>query len=107
MLHVLLWDLLRAHFERPWASALLLGLDFIIAVGFILLGSMSKPGRKEAQAYVLRQQVLRQGRDAIIIALLPATLMLGKGTARGGLALTRSVWNVVKGKNVKVLRSNN
>ena len=94
MAHVLLWNVLSLKLGSVWASAILLGIDIIVAGGCGLVAARSRPTQTETAAINIRQEALRQARETLLIALLPAATMLGRGTARGGLSLVRNFGRV-------------
>ena len=94
MVHVLLWNVLSLKLGSLWASAILLVMDIIVAGGCSLVGARSRPTQTETAAINIRQEALRQARETLLIALLPAATMLGRGTARGGLSLVRNFGRV-------------
>ena len=95
MLHVLLWNVLSLWLGSLWASAILLGMDIIVAGACCLAGARSRPNHTETAAINIRQEALRQARENLLVALLPAATMLGRQTARGGFSLVRNVGRVI------------
>ena len=47
MVHVLLWNVLSLKLGSLWASAILLGMDIIVAGGCSLVGARSRPTHTE------------------------------------------------------------
>jgi hypothetical protein len=80
------WQGLRLRFEAIPATAILLGVNLVIAAIFGVLAARSSPGHTEQEALRVRQQALDAARGtlALTVAVPAMTRLLGNGGDRSG-----------------------
>jgi hypothetical protein len=89
LLHVVGFEALAPHLTPLEDSAVLLGVDVVVAVIFGLLASRSSPDAIEVEAKLLRDQSLRAMRQSLAVATLlssvgrMAATVVGKKRAAG------------------------
>jgi hypothetical protein len=80
------WLALRLRFESIPATAILLGVNLVVAAMFGVLAARSSPGHTEQEALRVRRQALDAagGTLALTVAVPAMTRLLGKGKDRPG-----------------------
>lgn len=88
MIHALLWQVLAEQVRPIWASAILLAIDLVLAAGFGIVGSRSRPSQLEKAAADVRQEALKQAGEALsLMVLLPTIGGMGGRRLRSGLEM--------------------